>query len=50
MEAFSTSSAFPGTGSVSPFKNPGPRDFNAIKIALAPLFIMWFGIGMMPKI
>ena len=35
MEAFSTSSAFPGTGSVSPFKNPGPRDFNAIKIALA---------------
>src|ERR1019366_5583694 len=35
MEAFSTSSAFPNTGSVSPFKNPGPRDFNAIKIALA---------------
>src|SRR5450830_24678 len=35
MEAFSTSSAFSGTGSVSPFKNPGPRDFNAIKIALA---------------
>src|SRR5450830_1548146 len=35
MEAFSTSSAFPGMGSVSPFKNPGPRDFNAIKIALA---------------
>src|SRR5664279_3061688 len=35
MESFSTSSAFSGTGSVSPFKNPGPRDFNAIKIALA---------------
>jgi DNA-directed RNA polymerase subunit beta' len=35
MEAFSPSSAFPGSGSVSPFRNPGPRDFNAIKIALA---------------
>ncbi|HVO49631.1 MAG TPA: DNA-directed RNA polymerase subunit beta' [Thermoanaerobaculia bacterium] len=35
MEAFSPSSAFPGAGAVSPFRNPGPRDFNAIKIALA---------------
>ncbi len=35
MEAFSPSSAFPGSGAVSPFRNPGPRDFNAIKIALA---------------
>src|SRR3982075_1143105 len=36
MEAFTTSSAFPASAaSASPFRNPGPRDFNAIKIALA---------------
>src|SRR5512136_2858791 len=35
MEAFSPSSAFPGAGPASPFRSPGPRDFNAIKIALA---------------
>jgi len=35
MDTFSPSSAFPGSGAVSPFRNPGPRDFNAIKIALA---------------
>jgi DNA-directed RNA polymerase subunit beta' len=35
MDTFSPSSAFPGAGAASPFRNPGPRDFNAIKIALA---------------
>src|SRR5512144_1752671 len=35
MEAFSPSSAFPGGGAVSPFRNPGPQDFDAIRISLA---------------
>ncbi len=35
MDTFNPSSAYAPGGSPSPFRSPGPRDFNAIKIALA---------------
>jgi DNA-directed RNA polymerase subunit beta' len=35
MDTFTASSAFAPAGLASPFRSPGPRDFNAIKIALA---------------
>ncbi len=35
MDTFAASSAFSSAPSASPFRTPGPRDFNAIKIALA---------------
>ncbi len=35
MDTFAASSAFSSAPSASPFRTPGPREFNAIKIALA---------------
>jgi len=35
MDTFTASSAFSSAPAASPFRTPGPRDFNAIKIALA---------------
>ncbi len=35
MDTFNPASAFASSGTPSPFRSPGPRDFNAIKIALA---------------